>query len=118
MAGITTRSFSSPDETRTPPKTTVDVVRLGTATAARFTFQPGWRWSEHVAPVAGTDSCQLRHVGAVHAGTLHIVHEDGSEAEISAGDAYVFEPGHDGWVVGDEPVVVLEFESAEGYAKG
>jgi quercetin dioxygenase-like cupin family protein len=117
MAGITTKSFSTPDETRTPPNTTVELVRLGTASAARFTFQPGWRWSEHVAPVVGTSSCQTRHVGAVHSGTLHLVHEDGSEAEVGAGDAYVIEPGHDGWVVGDEPVVVLEFESAEGFAR-
>lgn len=117
MAGITTKSFDSPDETRTPPNTTVEVVRLGAGTAARFTFQPGWRWSQDVAPVVGTDSCQSRHVGAVHQGTMHLLHEDGTEAEVSVGDAYVIEPGHDAWVVGDAPVVVLEFESAETYAK-
>jgi hypothetical protein len=117
MAGITTKPFSSPDETRTPPNTTIEVVRLGGATAARFTFQPGWRWSQDVGPVVGTASCQTRHVGAVHAGTLHLVHEDGTEVEVSAGDAYVIEPGHDGWVVGDEPFVGLEFESAEDYGK-
>lgn len=117
MAGITTKSFDSPDETRRPPNTTVDVIRLGTATVARLTFEPGWRWSKDVAPVVGTSSCQVRHVGAVVQGTLHTVHEDGTEVEVSVGDAYVIEPGHDGWVVGDEPVVVLEFESAERYAK-
>jgi hypothetical protein len=117
MAGVTKKSFSAPDEQRTPPLTTVDVVRLGDVSVARFTFQPGWRWSEHVAPVVGTDSCQIRHVGAVHTGTLHIVHEDGSEFDVSEGEAYVIEPGHDGWVVGEGPVVVLEFESAEGYAR-
>jgi hypothetical protein len=117
MAGITTKSFSSPDETRTPPNTTVEVVRLGTATAARLTFQPGWRWSHDLAPVVGTTSCQVRHVGSVLQGTLHTVHEDGSEGEVSVGDAYVIEPGHDGWVVGDEAVVLLEFESAERYGK-
>ena len=117
MAGITMKSFDTPDETRTPPEVTVEVVRLGETTMARLTFQPGWRWSEHIAPVAGTESCQARHVGAVHSGTLHTVHEDGTEAEIKAGEAYIIEPGHDGWVVGDEPVVVLEFESAEAYAK-
>ena len=117
MGGITTKSFSSPDETRTPPNTTVEVVRLGGETAARFTFQPGWRWSRDVAPVVGTTSCQARHVGAVHQGTMRLTHEDGTEAEVSVGDAYTIEPGHDAWVVGDEPVVVLEFESGESYAK-
>jgi len=117
MAGITTKSFSSPDETRTPANATVEVVRLGGVSAARLTFQPGWRWSHDVAPVVGTESCQARHVGAVQAGTLHVVHEDGTEVEIGTGEAYVIEPGHDGWVVGDERVVVLEFESADSYAK-
>jgi hypothetical protein len=118
MAGFTSRSFDSPDETRTPPKTTVEVVRIGDATAARFTFQPGWKWSEAVGPVVKTDSCQARHVGAVVSGTLHVVHSDGSEGEAGAGDAYVIEPGHDAWVVGEEPVVAFEFESAATYAKG
>jgi hypothetical protein len=117
MAGITKKSFDAPDETRTPPNTTVDVVRLGGTAVARFTFQPGWRWSEDVAPIVGTTSCQMRHIGAVLAGTLHTVHEDGSEDDANVGDVYVIEPGHDGWVVGDAAVVLLEFESAEGYAR-
>ncbi len=117
MAGLTTKSFDSPDESRTPPKTKVDVVRLGGETAARFTFQPGWRWSEAVKPVVGTDSCQARHVGAIVSGQLHVTHTDGSDGDAGPGDAYVIEPGHDAWVVGDEPVVAFEFESAETYAK-
>ena len=117
MASVASRSFDSPDETRTPPNTRVEVVRLGGDTAARFTFQPGWRWSESVKPTVGTDSCQARHVGAILSGHLHIVHTDGTEADARAGDAYVVEPGHDAWVVGDEPVVALEFQSAETYAK-
>jgi hypothetical protein len=121
MSGVQGRGFDSPDETRTPEKTKVDVVRLGGGTtAARFTFEPGWKWSECVKPVAGTDSCQARHVGVVHSGTLHVTHEDGSEQELSPGQAYVIEPGHDAWVVGDETFVGYEFESraAEEYAKG
>ncbi|HEY3073111.1 MAG TPA: cupin domain-containing protein [Candidatus Limnocylindrales bacterium] len=118
MAGIETKSFDTPDETRTPPNTRVEVVRLGAHTAARFTFQPGWRWSESIKPVAKTDSCQARHVGAIVSGRLHVVHTDGSEGDAGPGDAYVIEPGHDAWVVGDEPVVAFEFESAETYAKG
>ena len=117
MAGIATKSFDSPDETRTPPKTRVDVVKLEGATAARFTFQPGWRWSEAVKPTAGTDSCQARHLGAIVSGHLHVVHTDGTEGDARPGDAYVIEPGHDAWVVGDEPVVAFEFASAETYAK-
>jgi hypothetical protein len=118
MAGIEARGFDSPDETRTPEKTRVDVIRFGATTAARFTFEPGWVWSECVKPVAGTDTCQARHVGVAQAGRLHVTHDDGSEVEIGAGDAYVIEPGHDAWVVGDEPFVGFEFESAEGYARG
>ena len=116
MPGLTTKSFDSPDEQRTPTSTTVDVVHLGDADVARFTFAPGWRWSQHVAPAVGTDSCQSRHVGAVQAGTLHVVHNDGTEMEVGVGDAYVIEPGHDAWVVGDEGAVLLEFSSAASYA--
>lgn len=118
MPGIAMKSFDTPDESRTPPKTTVEVVKLGDETAARLTFQPGWRWSESVKPVAKTESCQARHVGAIVSGHLHVIHTDGSEGDARPGDAYVIEPGHDAWVVGDEPVVAFEFESAETYAKG
>ena len=119
MAGVETRDFDSPDETRTPDKTQVDVVRIGATTAARFAFEPVWRWSEFVKPVAGSESCQARHVGVAHAGRIGVKHEDGTEVEIGAGDAYVIEPGHDAWVVGDERFVGFEFEqrSAEEYAK-
>jgi uncharacterized cupin superfamily protein len=118
MANLASKSFDQPDETRTPDKTKVDVVRLGDATVARFTFQPGWRWDECVKPVAGTDSCQARHVGAVISGQLHVVHDDGSETDVGPGDAYVVEPNHNAWVLGDQEVVALEFESAETYARG
>ena len=120
MAGVESRDFDSPDETRTPDKTRVDVVHIGAATAARLSFEPGWRWSECVKPVAGTASCQLRHVGVVSAGRLGIMHEDGTEVELGPGEAYVIEPGHDAWVVGDERFVAFEFEprAAEEFAKG
>jgi hypothetical protein len=121
MAGVEVRTFDSPDETRTPDKTRVEVVRMGPgATAARFNFEPGWRWSECVRPVAGTDTCQARHVGVVQQGRLGVSHEDGTEVELSPGDAYVIEPGHDAWVIGDDAFVAYEFESraAEEYARG
>jgi len=120
MTGIESRAFDSPDESRTPDKTRVDVVRLGSTTAARLTLEPGWKWSECIKPVAGTDSCQARHVGVVQAGTMHVEHEDGSELDLGPGDAYVIEPGHNAWVLGDEAFVGFEFEprAAEEYARG
>ena len=120
MAGLEVRGFDAPDETRTPDKTKIDVVKMGATSAGRFTFEPGWKWSECVKPVVGTESCQARHVGVVQSGTLHVAHEDGTEGDIKPGEAYVIEPGHDAWVVGDETFVGFEFESraAEEYAKG
>lgn len=94
------------------------MVRLGASTVARLTFQSGWKWSECVKPVVGTESCQARHVGAMVSGRLHVVHDDGTDADIGSGDAYVIEPGHDAWVVGADEVVAFEFESAETYARG
>ena len=118
MAGVQAFDFNSPDETRTPARTRVDVVKVGPTTAARLTLEPGWTWEECVKPVAGTEHCQARHVGVIQTGTMHIEHDDGSQADLSAGDAYVIEPGHLAWVVGDEGVVAYEFESAEEYARG
>ena len=114
------KNFDAPDETRTPDKTTVNVVALGDVQAARMTFQPGWRWSECVKPVAGTDSCQARHVGVLVSGRIAVRQDDGSEGEIGSGEAYVIDPGHDAWVLGDEAAVGYEFESktAATYAQG
>jgi hypothetical protein len=119
MAGARRKSFSTPDETRTPDKTVLELVDLGSVKAARLTVQPGWTWSSCIKPVVGTDRCQANHVGTVVSGRLGIKHNDGSEMEISAGDAYVCEPGHDAWVIGDEPCVMLEFDAsaAASYAK-
>ncbi len=118
MAGVEARDFSSPDETRSPDKTRSEIVRMSGATVARLTLEPGWRWSECVKPVVGTESCQARHVGVLTQGRLGVQHDDGSEAEIGTGDAYVIEPGHDAWVIGDESAIGFEFESAEEYARG
>jgi hypothetical protein len=113
------KSFDDPDERRTPAKTTVDVVDLAGASVARMTFEPGWRWSECIRPVAGGDSCQVRHVGALVSGEMEVRHDDGTTATIAAGDAYVIEPGHDAWVVGDVAAVGFEFENkaAETYGR-
>lgn len=119
MLGVQARSFDSPDETRAPEKTKVEVVRMGGVSAARLSLESGWRWSECIKPIVGTESCQARHVGYLQSGTMHVVHDDGTEQEIAPGQAYVIEPGHDAWVVGDERIVAFEFESktAEEYAK-
>ncbi|HEY2222255.1 cupin domain-containing protein [Actinomycetospora sp.] len=120
MAAIELKRMDQPDERRTPDKTSVDVVQLGEATVARLTLQPGWRWSECIKPIAGTDSCQAAHLGYLVAGRLHIVADDGTEADLGAGDAYRLSPGHDAWVIGDDPVVGLEFEdkTAATYGRG
>lgn len=119
MTTLAKKSFDSPDERRTPDKTAVDVVDLNGAKAARFTMQPGWRWSECVKPVVGSDSCQARHIGVVVSGHLHVVHDDGSELDVEPGSVYTFAPGHDAWVLGDEAFVAYEFEpaAAASYAK-
>ena len=97
--GVTNRGMDSPDETRTFDHGQVEVVKIGGATIGRYTFEPGWRWSESVKPIAKTDSCQAHHVGYVLTGRLHVLSDDGGEAEIGPGKAYEIEPGHDGWVV-------------------
>jgi mannose-6-phosphate isomerase-like protein (cupin superfamily) len=120
MPGIQTLDFDSPDETRTPDKTRVDVVRVGNATAARLTFEPGWTWDGCVKPVAGGESCQLQHLWVVKSGRLVLTHDDGTELEVGPGDVYAITPGHVARVPGDEPFVVYEFEpeTAAHFAEG
>ncbi|QIN80709.1 cupin domain-containing protein [Rubrobacter marinus] len=112
------KSLDSPDEVRSFEKGRMDVVNLGgDVVAGRAVFEPGWRWSEHVKPVAGTDSCQVAHVGYVLSGRLHVRMDDGSEGELGPGDAMTIPPGHDAWTVGDEPCTMLDFSGAERYAR-
>ena len=118
MPGVESKSFDKADETRTPAKTKVDIVRIGDAEVGRFTFEPGWKWSECIKPVVGTKSCQNEHVGYLESGSLNVVHDDGTQIEIGAGEAYRIAPGHDAWVVGNDPAVAYEFKSAGSYAKG
>lgn len=120
MAGVETGNFDAPDEKRTPDKTELSLVNLGGVAAGRLIAQPGWKWSDCIKPVVGTESCEAHHIGYAQSGHMHVVHNDGTEADIEAGDAYVIEPGHDAWVVGDEPFVALEFDSktAKDYAAG
>lgn len=117
MATVASRNMDQPDETRTPPMTIVDVVNLEGVEVGRFTFEPGWKWSDCIKPVVGTDSCQAEHLGYVVSGQLRVAHNDGTEVDLVPGDAYQIAPGHDAWVIGDEPFVGVEFKSAATYAK-
>jgi len=117
VSRLESKSHDKPDESRTPPKTRVDVVRLEGFTLGRFTFEPGWRWSECVKPVAGTDTCQLSHVGYAVSGQIRVRLTDGTEQTITAGESYTIPPGHDAWTLGDGGFVGIEVMSAEEYAK-
>ncbi len=112
MAGLETKSLDSPDETRPFEKGRAEVVALGAMTVGRAVLEPGWRWSQHVKPIVGTDSCQVAHTGYVVSGHLKVVMDDGSEGEAGAGDAYVIPPGHDAWTVEDETFISVDFSGS------
>ncbi len=110
MAGLEAKNFSSPDETRPfQGKGRMEVVNVGGMSVGKGTFEPGWRWSVDVKPLAGTDSCQGLHVGYVLSGRMRVRMNDGTEAETGPGDVVHIAPGHDAWIVGDEACVLLDF---------
>jgi quercetin dioxygenase-like cupin family protein len=112
------RSFESPDETRVMQKGKFELVRIGGLTIGRATYEPGWRWSEHVGPTVGAKRCSVEHVGLVLAGTATAALEDGRVFELRAGELFYIPPiPHDSWVVGDEPYVSLHFLGADHYAR-
>jgi hypothetical protein len=113
MATAQKKSFDQPDETRPVEKGKVDVIELDAGKVMRSTFEPGWRWSECVKPIVGGDSCQIHHFGYCVSGRLHVQMDDGEEIEFGAGDAINIPPGHDGWVVGDEPYVGIDVMGTE-----
>ena len=113
MRSLEVGSFLRPDEVRTLDKTRIEVVRLAGTSVALITLGPGWRWSECLQAVAGTGSCQWHHLGSVISGRMKVLHDDGSEADLGPGDAYVIAPGHDAWVVGNDPLVALEFSRTD-----
>jgi class 3 adenylate cyclase len=112
MPRLQRKSLSTPDIVRPFPFGHVDIVNLDETSVARFSWEPGWRWSKDVAPVVQTRSCVNRHVGYVLSGQLHVQMDDGTELELRAGDAFEIPPGHDAWVVGDETWDTVEFTSA------
>jgi len=112
------KSVDKEGEVREFPKGQVQVVTVGSITVTRSNMQPGWRWSECVKPIAGTDSCQVPHHGYAITGVLGVRMDDGTEITINPGDAYSVGPGHDGWTIGDEPFVGVDFSAAMAdYAK-
>jgi hypothetical protein len=109
MGTVQVRSLDQPDETRSFPNGPVQMVAIGDTMIGRARFEPGWRWSNDVKPIAGTDWCMFLHEGYCVSGSAIVRAEDGSETRIGPGDDYVIQPGHDPWVVGDEPWVTVDF---------
>ena len=117
MAKLERKSFDHPEETRPIPKGRIEVVKLGEVTAMRTRFEPGWRWSECVKPMVGTESCQVGHLMHVVSGRMGVRMDDGSGAEFGPGDVGVIPPGHDAWIIGDVPFVGIDFQGGAVYAK-
>ncbi len=111
------KSFEQPDETRSFENGDLRLLKIGGADIGMLILQPGWRWSEHVKPIAGTDLCEAPHFQYHAQGTLHVVMADGTEFDAKQGDVTALPQGHDAWVVGDEPVVVVDWYGASNYAR-
>ena len=117
MLEVILKRFESPDETRVFEKGKLEVVRIGGMTVGRASYEPGWKWSEHVSPVAGTPFCEVEHVGMVLEGRAMVAIPGGVEVELTAGTLFYVPPvPHDSWVIGDEPYVSLHFIGADSYA--
>jgi mannose-6-phosphate isomerase-like protein (cupin superfamily) len=117
MAKAVKRNIGNPDETRNFPKGKLQVVTMNGITFGLATFQPGWKWSTCVKPIAKTNSCQAPHMAYHMSGRLHVKMDDGTELEFGPGDIANIPPGHDAWVVGNEPVVAMDITGMADYAK-
>ncbi|MEK9521496.1 cupin domain-containing protein [Streptomyces venezuelae] len=119
MTGIVRKNFDAADETRPfeDGKGRLDLLHGEHGPVGRAVFEPGWRWSRHVGPIAGTESCQASHVGYVVSGRLKVVMNDGETAEYGAGDYMEVKPGHDAWVIGDEACVAVDWSGFGDYAQ-
>jgi len=111
------KSFGKPDEIREFPKGRLELIKIGEATLGRAIFEPGWRWSTSVQPIVKTKSCEAPHFQYHVSGTLKILMDDGTELECHPGDVSLLPSGHDAWVVGEEPAVVVDFQGMIDYAK-
>jgi quercetin dioxygenase-like cupin family protein len=116
MTDVILKRFEQPDEVRTFAKGKFELVHLGGMTIGRATYQPGWRWSEHVGKPLGQQECLVEHVGLVVSGCATAAMHNGDVIELSAGELFYIPPGHDSWVVGDEPYISLHFLGASQYA--
>ena len=114
MPGIDVRTFRNPDESRVFDKGRLAIVTLGDVTIARTIAEPGWRWSEHIRPLAGTTSCQVHHLGFVVRGRIRVQMDDGTAQEMGPEDIYDIPPGHDAWVVGDEDAEIFDWAGGMG----
>ena len=117
MNKMDAKSLNSPEEVRSFEKGKIDLIKIGGATVGRAVFEPGWKWSKHVKPIAKTEWCEAPHFQYHISGILHVVMNDGTEKDLKAGDVSLLPSGHDAWVVGDEPVVVVDFQGMVDYAK-
>jgi len=117
MSGLEIKRFTEPDETVTFELGHTDLVTIGPLTVGREVEEPGWRWSTHVRPIAGTERCEFHHVGIQVSGRLMVETRDGDVGEIGPGDLYDTAPGHDSWVIGGEPSVRIVFQGILGWAK-
>jgi hypothetical protein len=112
------KSFDNPDEVREFPNGRAEILKIGGGEVGRYTFQPGWRWSNDVKPIVGTESCEVPHFQYHVSGRLGARMDDGTEFIAGPGEITSLPSGHEGWVVGDEPVVVIDWWGASNYAKG
>jgi class 3 adenylate cyclase len=112
------KRFSNAADVRRFPHGQIDVVELDDVVVGRMTYEPGWRWSTDIKPVAGTELCAYHHLGVTLSGRLRVETPDGTELEIGPGDVFEIPPGHDAWVVGDEPWVSVDFEAMRSYGRG
>jgi hypothetical protein len=117
MKTVQKKSLDNPEETRLFPKGKIELSKINDVTFGRGVLQPGWKWSESVKPIVKTGSCQAAHTQYHISGILHVKMDDGTEMEFGPGDVGIVPPGHDAWVVGNEPVVMIDFTGLEHYAE-
>jgi hypothetical protein len=117
MGAMLKKNFQNSDEVRSFDKGKAEIVKFGEKTIMKGTFEPGWKWSTSVKPKVGTESCLIHHMGYMVSGKMHIVMDDGTEDDAGPGDMIDVAPGHDAWVVGNEPAVFLDVEGGNTYAK-
>jgi hypothetical protein len=117
MSKIEVMKFASPDEVRKFEKGKVELVKIGGSTIGRARFEPGWKWSKHVKPMAKTKSCEAPHFQYHVSGVLHVRMDDGTEMDVGPGEISLLSSGHDAWVVGNEPVVAVDISGMRDYAK-